>query len=474
MAPTPEIADQCLTNRKRGSEKPSVAQFSREEVAKHNIETDCWVTIHKKVYDITKWMDKHPGGKEILRLAAGRDISIAFDSYHPFTNKANEVLAKYEIGEITSYEFPPYQRDTGFYKELSEEVNKYFVTNKLDHKDPTGGLVRMFFVMIVALLTNYFAFGPFALDFMPRFALAVVFGICQALPLLHVMHDCSHTSFGHSQAWWMIWGRLFMDFYVGCSMTSWHNQHTMGHHIYSNIFMADPDLPKDDKGDLRRLVDRQTWQPFVKYQYIYMPVLYGLLGISMRVADVFEVFAQLKNGTMRVNPHGMLGQLEHLTSKLFFVWWRIYLPLSMGISLPTFIALFITAELTTGYWLALNFQVSHVSDVADWPMGDKNSSEVGLEWAKAQAVASVDYSHNNWWTTFCCGALNYQIEHHLFPTVSQYHYPAIAPIVMQVCEKHNVRYNLLPDLPSALYHHLAHLYKLGQKGEAVELETRLH
>lgn len=38
----------------------------------------------------TAWMDSHPGGKEILLLAAGRDITYAFDSYHPFTEKPEQ------------------------------------------------------------------------------------------------------------------------------------------------------------------------------------------------------------------------------------------------------------------------------------------------------------------------------------------------------------------------------------------------
>lgn len=294
MAPLPETSESA-----RGSSHKSyvnkddvsavregVRYFTWEEVAKHNTETDCWVTVHDKVYDITSWMDRHPGGKEILRLAAGRNISEAFESYHPFTNKAHEVLAKYEIGAVSSYEFPPYIRDQGFYKDLCQAVSDYFKREKLDPKSPIGGLLRMAVVMTVALLTNFLAFGPLSLSFLPRLFFAIIFGLCQALPLLHVMHDCSHTSFGHTQTWWRFWGRLFMDFYVGCSMTSWHNQHTMGHHIYSNVFQADPDLPKDDKGDLRRLVKAQTWRPFVQYQHLYMPCLYGLLGITMRFADI--------------------------------------------------------------------------------------------------------------------------------------------------------------------------------------------
>lgn len=50
----------------------------------------------------------------------------------------------------------------------------------------------------------------------------------------------------------------------------------------------------------------------------------------------------------------------------------------------------------------------------------------------------MDYAHGNALTTFLCGALNYQVTHHLFPTVSQYHYPAIAPIIQDVCRDFQV------------------------------------
>ena len=42
---------------------------------------------------------------------------------------------------------------------------------------------------------------------------------------------------------------------------------------------------------------------------------------------------------------------------------------------------------------------------------------------------------------FLCGALNYQSVHHLFPCVSQYHYPALSGVVRRVARKWGVRYN---------------------------------
>ena len=75
-----------------------------------------WVTINDKVYDITPWKDRHPGGIEVLRLVAGRDITVAFDTYHPFTTKAADMLPKFQIGVLKSgsYEFPPYLPSTRY------------------------------------------------------------------------------------------------------------------------------------------------------------------------------------------------------------------------------------------------------------------------------------------------------------------------------------------------------------------------
>jgi cytochrome b involved in lipid metabolism len=46
-------------------------QYTWKEVAKHNSEESCWVALDRKVYDVTGFLEKHPGGKEYLLLAAG-------------------------------------------------------------------------------------------------------------------------------------------------------------------------------------------------------------------------------------------------------------------------------------------------------------------------------------------------------------------------------------------------------------------
>ncbi len=52
--------------------------YTRAEVALHNRPNDLWVIIHGKVYDVTKWAAKHPGGSRIIRHSGGEDVSVSF------------------------------------------------------------------------------------------------------------------------------------------------------------------------------------------------------------------------------------------------------------------------------------------------------------------------------------------------------------------------------------------------------------
>ncbi|RAH57083.1 L-lactate dehydrogenase [Aspergillus piperis CBS 112811] len=56
--------------------------LSREEVEKHSTRESCWVAIHGSVYDVTDFLDEHPGGAQVILRCAGKDGTADFDSVH--------------------------------------------------------------------------------------------------------------------------------------------------------------------------------------------------------------------------------------------------------------------------------------------------------------------------------------------------------------------------------------------------------
>lgn len=50
--------------------------FSWEEIQKHNQRTDKWLVVDRKVYNVTKWSTRHPGGHRVIAHYAGEDATV--------------------------------------------------------------------------------------------------------------------------------------------------------------------------------------------------------------------------------------------------------------------------------------------------------------------------------------------------------------------------------------------------------------
>ncbi|GKV28712.1 hypothetical protein SLEP1_g37729 [Rubroshorea leprosula] len=69
------------------------------QVSEHNTPKDCWLIINGKVYDVTNFMEDHPGGDEVLLSATGKDATDDFEDVGHSTS-AREMMDKYYVGEI--------------------------------------------------------------------------------------------------------------------------------------------------------------------------------------------------------------------------------------------------------------------------------------------------------------------------------------------------------------------------------------
>lgn len=71
--------------------------FDLEEVKKHSREDDCWLVVEGDVFDVTDFLDEHPGGFDIIISNTGKDATEDFNEIG-HSKSARELLSNYKIG----------------------------------------------------------------------------------------------------------------------------------------------------------------------------------------------------------------------------------------------------------------------------------------------------------------------------------------------------------------------------------------
>jgi cytochrome b involved in lipid metabolism len=71
-----------------------------DEVKKHNSADDCWSIIDGNVYDLTNWVNSHPGGSSRITAICGKDGSSNFLGQHSNSNSAKSQLTRFELGKL--------------------------------------------------------------------------------------------------------------------------------------------------------------------------------------------------------------------------------------------------------------------------------------------------------------------------------------------------------------------------------------
>uniref|UniRef100_A0A3B1ICS0 Cytochrome b5 n=1 Tax=Astyanax mexicanus TaxID=7994 RepID=A0A3B1ICS0_ASTMX len=83
----------------KGEDDQTVKYYRLSEVEERNSFKSTWIIINHKVYDVTKFLEEHPGGEEVLREQAGGDATESFEDVGHSTD-AREMAKSLLIGEL--------------------------------------------------------------------------------------------------------------------------------------------------------------------------------------------------------------------------------------------------------------------------------------------------------------------------------------------------------------------------------------
>jgi 4-hydroxysphinganine ceramide fatty acyl 2-hydroxylase len=80
--------------------------FTASDVATHNSASSCWISRAGKVYDVTHFLQDHPGGDDLILEYAGQDVEEVMRNKdeHEHSEAAYEMLQEYLVGRIGSEE----------------------------------------------------------------------------------------------------------------------------------------------------------------------------------------------------------------------------------------------------------------------------------------------------------------------------------------------------------------------------------
>lgn len=74
--------------------------YTLAQVKAHSKASNCWTAINGNVYNVTKWVTRHPGGSSVIVMLCGKDGSAAFVGRHGNQGQPNATLASFKVGKL--------------------------------------------------------------------------------------------------------------------------------------------------------------------------------------------------------------------------------------------------------------------------------------------------------------------------------------------------------------------------------------
>jgi delta11-fatty-acid desaturase len=449
------------------------------------------VKIHNKYYDVTNF--NHPGGPIAIMAANRRDATALFESHHPFSDRdmMDNVLKKYEIHEerekCEKYLLPG-ENENGnnnlfnweetlnseFTLELRDKVKKHF---KYQAEERGVSLIEA----TKATPQRWCEWGAMASATMWSFYTMLysqsIFWswlnvlLCPAIYWMSaaMFHDGSH--FAVSRDWRINWGiqHMYNMCRVFSSPYNWLHQHIIGHHMYTNIHNKDPDLNHENNltNDIKdvaiRYIKNTKWttKHINQENRFFQTVSFGLLSLII-VNPLVLTVTNLYNKCMYKIPTQIKYSILYFIEILFNIYVIFILPFQI------WSPFYVVKHVIIPFFLVST--IFNITASANHLHKDSITGQ-NKNWYIHQVTTSNNFG-SHWPHYYTSIGLNYQIEHHLFPTVNHCHLRDIQPIVKKLCAKHGIPYHHTSGYKEAIMGVYEHIREMGRE-PAPTVETPL-
>lgn len=352
--------------------------------------------------------------------------------------------------------FVPQQRNA-FFAVVKKRVDAYFAEHKLS-KHANGVMVVKTAVLLGMYLLPFTAVLLVPMHFAVALALWAIMGFGLAGIGMSIMHDANHGAYSNNATINSILGYTLAM--LGAGVFNWKIQHNVLHHNYTNISGVDEDI--NDKYFLK-LSPHKASNKLQRGQHIYAFLLYAVSTLYwVFYKDFPQYMRYVNNGLAKHSKlRAALGFAKVLALKVVYVFAMLAVPvLFFGLPFYQVLIGFVLMHAIAGLTLTIIFQLAHTIEDTTHPLPNADGI-IENEWAIHQMNTTVNFAPNNKLLSWYCGGLNYQVEHHLFPSICHVHYPAIAAIVKQTAVEHNVPYLQNESFAKAFKLHLVTLRRFG-------------
>nr|XP_054750545.1 acyl-CoA 6-desaturase-like [Lytechinus pictus] len=389
--------------------------FTWDEIRTHALPDDKWLVIEGDVYDITEWSKRHPGGKAIISHYAGQDASDAFIAFHRDLQFVRKYMNMYRIGKVKDYS----EHISNLSRDFRDLRNR---TKKMGLYKPNYWFYVFQLSHIIALeITAYLIVSFLGGTVLSWILAALLIGTGQVQGSW-LNHDFGHLSVFKSTKANLLAQKFVFSGIQGVSASWWKYRHYL-HHSKPNVIDKDPDIKMEifllvgDTIPIEVAKSKKGFMPY-QHQHRYFTVLSPLLLVVYYYYEVLRFVFKRKEW------------LELFLMVLYFIrCLYLFTPITGIVGVYTILYL---SRVIQSMWFIWVSQSNHIPMAVEHDEHDKH-------WVPLQmhATCNLDSSPFIDWFT---GHLNFQIEHHLFPTMPRHNLSKIQSQVESLCKKYDIPY----------------------------------